>query len=194
MFWPNGHQILPTLPGWKVSNDIQNVFSFYKSMHVISHSNFFFCFFTEHLFLQCSSFLISFFFFLLSTLLLLNSQTLPSLFFWGSRNFACLSFRSRSHYILFAAWATKLGEKRTPSADSLFCVSGPDEVIYDDVPRENSDSNTGLWSRPICHRAALNLSLSLLIDSILITPINHSSELGLVDGQAVNAMLNIRLF
>ena len=22
----------------------------------------------------------------------------------------------------------------------------PDEVIYDDVPRENSDSNTGLWN------------------------------------------------
>lgn len=24
-------------------------------------------------------------------------------------------------------------------------ASDPDEVIYDDVPRENSDSNTGLW-------------------------------------------------
>lgn len=25
-------------------------------------------------------------------------------------------------------------------------ASGPDDVIYDDVPRENSDSNTGLQS------------------------------------------------
>lgn len=25
------------------------------------------------------------------------------------------------------------------------CASDPEEVIYDDVPRENSDSNTGLW-------------------------------------------------
>lgn len=117
MFWPNGHQILPTLPGWKVSNDIQNVFSFYKSMHVISHSKFFFASSQNICFFNALLFLISFFFFLLSTLL--NSQTLPSLFFWGSRNFACLSFRSRSHYILFAAWATKLGEKRTPCV--TFC-------------------------------------------------------------------------
>lgn len=28
--------------------------------------------------------------------------------------------------------------------DVLTCSSDPDEVIYDDVPRENSDSNTGL--------------------------------------------------
>lgn len=73
----------------------------------------------------------------------LNSQTLPSLLFWGSRHF-CVCFLKIieiPHYILLCeqlfVWCGK-------SCIIWLYALDPDEVIYDDVPRENSDSNTGL--------------------------------------------------
>lgn len=68
-----------------------------------------------------------------------NSCILPSLLFWGSRY--CRSF-SFEHPILFSAWTNFWMFKITHSSMWL-PASGPDDVIYDDVPRENSDSNTG---------------------------------------------------
>lgn len=68
-----------------------------------------------------------------------NSRILPSLLFWGSRY--CRSF-SFEHFILLSAWTNFWMFKITHSSMWL-PASGPDDVIYDDVPRENSDSNTG---------------------------------------------------
>lgn len=55
-----------------------------------------------------------------------------------------LSFRSFLHY--YPKVAQVLQSLFAPNVYSCYvlkCSSDPDEVIYDDVPRENSDSNTG---------------------------------------------------
>lgn len=80
----------------------------------------------------------------------LNSQTFPSLFFWGSGPLNCmrLSFRSLLYpgccVNSLTVWCEQSCICRR--CECVLCTSDPDEVIYDDVPRDNSDSNTGLWT------------------------------------------------
>lgn len=70
------------------------------------------------------------------------SQVLPSLLIWGSRH--CTNFSCRA--LLSVCCLTNFCVSKIMHSLMWTRASGPDDVIYDDVPRENSDSNTGLQS------------------------------------------------
>lgn len=151
MLWLNGRLILPTLHGWKVRNDIHNNCTSSRDACIISMERTLLLFqfsvlasaHTVHAFRA----LLSFFF----------------LFFWHHwipRHFLPCSFEEADPCVccffldLFYIASCLLCEQPTVAiwceksfiVNGSLCASDPDEVIYDDVPRENSDSNTGLWN------------------------------------------------
>lgn len=139
--WLNGHQILQTQPGWKVRNDI----------HCKVTAFFYFC---RHNFAAvwvlstcvCTCCLqgAAIFYFLLTQL---NSQTLPSPILFEEAVTRLLFFKSTPPLrpVCCVSGFLHRNVKNRALINAKRVLSDPDEVIYDDVPRENSDSNTGLW-------------------------------------------------
>lgn len=154
MLWLNGLPILPTLHGWKVRNDIHNICTSCRDAWIIFMEIILLLFqfpvlATVHAFRGILSFSSSF-----------DTAEFPDASFpvlLRKQTVVC-AFLLDPFYIASCLLCEQLCDVRSHAlvvVNGSFYASDPDEVIYDDVPRENSDSNTGLYINPTFHKFSI---------------------------------------